>query len=77
MDIVRVLRIVEYVGPRDLVEDQIARSIHGTRHCGLHGQIRITAATIGEFPEILKTAEPVVVQKGTTMIGEHGETIVA
>ena len=31
MDIVRVLRVIEYVGPRDLIEKQIEHSIHGTK----------------------------------------------
>lgn len=52
-EIVRVLRIVEYVGPRDWVEKTVQESIHGTKHLGEMKSIR--AATIGEFPEILKT----------------------
>lgn len=59
-DIVRVFRIIEYVGPRDLIEEQIRKSVHGTktvvtRYKGL--TISITAATIGEFPEILARTE--------------------
>lgn len=50
-DIVRVLRIIEIVGPRSLVEKQVANSIHGTK---TWNDIRISAATIGEFPEILE-----------------------
>jgi hypothetical protein len=53
-DIVRVIRIIEYVGPRGKVEKQIAMSIHGTKDTG--NGIRISAATIGEFPEILERA---------------------
>lgn len=54
MDIVRVLRIVEYVGPRDLIEKQIEQSIHGTRKFGPRGlEVTIRAATIGGYPEIL------------------------
>jgi hypothetical protein len=52
-DIVRVLRIVEYVGPRDRIEKQIANSLHGTK---TWNDIQISAATIGEFPEILERA---------------------
>lgn len=56
-DIVRVLRIIEYTGPRSLVEKQISNSIHGTR-CPGNGVI-IRAATIGEYPEIMdRTYEP-------------------
>lgn len=52
-DIVRVLRIVEYSGPRDWVEQQIERSIHGTKDLGQGRIIRV--ATIGTYPEILAT----------------------
>jgi hypothetical protein len=72
-DIVRVLRIVEYIGPRDLVEDQVAKSIHGSRQCGPNGAIRITAVTLGEFAEIMKQSEPVMVPKGSVVIGANGE----
>ncbi|API60581.1 hypothetical protein BSL82_15860 [Tardibacter chloracetimidivorans] len=58
MDIVRVLRVVEYVGPRDLIEKQIANSLHGSKTFGHLGEVRISAVTIGEFPEILKVEEP-------------------
>lgn len=58
MDIVRVLRIVEIIGPRDLVERQVASSLHGERHGAKSdfGQVVIRAATIGEYPEILEQA---------------------
>lgn len=54
-DIVRVLRLIEYVGPRHLVEEQVRESIHGTRY-GIRdeaGSVQITGVTIGEFPESL------------------------
>ena len=50
-DIVRVLRIIEYVGPRSQVERTIAHSIHGTKSLGEDYSIR--AATIGTYPDIL------------------------
>lgn len=50
-DTVRVLRIIEYIGPRDKIEKQIAGSVHGTKECG-NGVI-IRAGTIGTFPEVL------------------------
>lgn len=55
-DIVRVLRIIEYVGSRADVEQQVAKSIHGQRIIPIAGlsTMTITAATIGEFPEIMK-----------------------
>ena len=52
-DIVRVLRVYEFTGPRDMVEAQIARSIHGCRMFGRgNGEITITAVTIDLFPTI-------------------------
>jgi hypothetical protein len=54
-DTVRVLRIVEYTGPRDWVERTVAGSVHGTKVVG-HG--KISAVTIGAFPEILQMAAP-------------------
>lgn len=58
-DIVRVLRIVEYTGPRSWVEKAVANSIHGERsfrHAGIECIIR--AGTIGTYPEILQKAQP-------------------
>jgi len=55
-DIVRVLRIIEYVGPRRIVEDTVRRSIHGTITCGGEGAMRITAVTLHDFPEQLEKA---------------------
>jgi hypothetical protein len=54
-DIVRVLRIVEYVGPRSWVEDQVSRSIQGTKVI-VDGPRRkmIHAVTIGSYPGILQ-----------------------
>lgn len=55
-DLVRVLRIVEYTGPRAAVEECVAKSIHGERRFGPHGkEIAVRVATIGEYPEILDT----------------------
>jgi hypothetical protein len=55
MDTVRVLRIIEYVGPRDRVEDVVARSIHGEKRYGQpkDNEVVIHAATIGSYPDIL------------------------
>lgn len=64
MDIIRVLRLVEYVGPRDLVEDQLTKSIHGTRTVDRGGKrsITIRAVTLGEVSEILRQeTEPEIV----------------
>jgi hypothetical protein len=56
MDKVRVLRIVEYVGPREWVEKIVDESINGTKDLGTYkGQsCAIRAATIGSYPEILE-----------------------
>lgn len=55
MDIIHVLRLIEYVGPRDLVEDQLTKSIYGTRTVDKPGgrSITIRAVTLGEVSEIL------------------------
>lgn len=54
-DRVRVLRVIEYTGPRDWVEKQVAASIHGTKDLGL-GRL-INVATIGAYPEILENQQ--------------------
>jgi len=53
-DRVRVLRVLEYTGPRRAVEDLVSRSIHGERMYGFP-PISIRAATLGSYPEILGT----------------------
>lgn len=64
-EIVRVLRILEYTGPRGAVEKQVRQSIHGEKKClvnvspGASHWVMIRAATIGEFPEVLMRDEPV------------------
>lgn len=54
-DIVRVLRVIEYVGERAAVEKQINMALHGQRE-GIVG-VTIRAATLGNFPEILENLE--------------------
>jgi hypothetical protein len=56
MDIVRVLRIIEYVGPRDKVEKQVAASIHGEKTFSM-GSVTVKAVTIGTYPEILEVKQ--------------------
>lgn len=55
MDTVRVVRILEYVGPRLEVEETLKRSIQGEKRVG-NGTV-IRAATLGTFPEILQPKE--------------------
>ena len=56
-DIVRVLRILEYVGPREWVEDTLNRA-----GVPVNGQMRIDetrcirSAIVGTYPEILEKA---------------------
>ena len=58
MDIVRVFRIVEYVGPRRMVELIVENSVHGTKRlCGPASNVTIRAATLGTYPEILEREE--------------------
>lgn len=54
-DLVRVLRVIEYTGPRAKVEQQVLRSLHGTRDYG--NGAATTAVTLHEFPEKLEAAK--------------------
>ena len=64
-DIIRVLRVIEYIGPRSLVEAQVKNAIHGEKVIDRHGgrsyyggepKITIRAATVGSYPDILEMA---------------------
>lgn len=58
---VRVLRVIEYTGPRAKVEQQVSRSLHGTRD---HGNgVATTAVTLHEYPEVLEQAKPEAIDK--------------
>ena len=59
-EIIRIMRLVEYIGPRDLVEEQVRRSLHGEksiadrfgiRNSSRAGLVVIRATTLGEFPD--------------------------
>jgi hypothetical protein len=69
MDTIRILRVIEYVGPRDLVEAQVAQSIHGEKRItprdGGGREVVIKAATLGAYPEILEQAQPETIWIGT------------
>jgi hypothetical protein len=52
VDTIRVLRVIEYTGPRDKVEDQVARSLHGEKR--LPNGVTIKAVTVGAYPEMLE-----------------------
>ena len=53
MDKVRVIRVIEYIGPRDAIEEQLSISIMGDKYLK-ERDILIRTATIGQFPEILE-----------------------
>jgi len=57
-DIVRVLRVIEYVGPRSWVEHTVSKSIHGKMIINKSSG-SITAVTVGDYPDILTNAEEV------------------
>ena len=54
MDKVRVLRVIEYVGPRSAVERIINNSV---KHIVTFDYVTIIGATIGAYPEILEIEE--------------------
>lgn len=62
-DRVRVLRLVEYEGPREWVEETIGRAIHGRKQIGrIDGEtVYVTAVTLDEFPRVLEEARTKVV----------------
>ena len=56
MDRVRVIRVLEYEGPRDWVETCLAvRGVKGTKDCG-EGRI-IREAIVGDFPVVVEQVE--------------------
>lgn len=55
MDTVRVLRVIEYIGPRDIIEEHLRLVVRDKLVRNRDGrEYTIKAATLGEFPEILK-----------------------
>ena len=55
-DFIRVLRIVQYEGPREWVERTVTNAVHNTRIVG-PGK-RITACTLGAFGESIGEPKP-------------------
>lgn len=56
-EIVRVLRLVQYEGPRAQVEKQLENSIHGTRFgygAKPSERVKITAVTLDQFPQVMR-----------------------
>lgn len=52
MEIIRVLKIVEYIGPREWVEQTIIKSLPKETH--FQNLCTIRTAIIGTYPEILE-----------------------
>lgn len=73
-DIVRVFRIVEYVGPRRMVEQQVSQSIHGTALWRGLRTVRISAATIGDFAQLVSQEEVKKLERESNQ-GSTGEDI--
>lgn len=46
---IRILRLIEYVGPRAAVEEQVKRSLHSIKETSSGVVINVT--TLGEFAE--------------------------
>jgi len=68
-EIIRVLRVLEYIGPRDLVEQTLRRggvpangehcvaTRIGTPHAPMSGVLRITSALVGTFGDVLQVSD--------------------
>lgn len=54
---IRVLRVLEYIGEREWVENTLSRSIKGTLIVDSKKGNLIKAATLGDFPEVLNREE--------------------
>lgn len=63
-DIVRVMRLIIYEGPRDIIEDHLENRAqnNGTKVVDSHNRsaYKITCRTLNEFPEIIKSHEDFV-----------------
>ena len=58
-DIIRVIRILEYTGPREKVEENLnRRAVKGQQVWGpKEARHSIREALLGEFPELIETKE--------------------
>ena len=54
-DIVRIVRVLEYVGPRDVLERSLAQNV--VKRQKQFGPITVREAYLGEFPEVVETDE--------------------
>jgi hypothetical protein len=55
-EIIRIIRIIEYTGPREAVEKQVNESLHGVKTIEKTG-VKITATTLGNFAEIIEKSK--------------------
>jgi hypothetical protein len=66
-DIIRVTRVIQYVGPRSWVEATVAKSIQGTKDVGalamcVGNRKLIIGTTLGSFPDILSQEQQDAIQ---------------
>ena len=54
-DIVRIVRVLEYVGPRAQLELSLAQNV--VKRQKQFGSITVREAYLGEFPEVVETDE--------------------
>jgi hypothetical protein len=50
-EIIRVMRVITYTGPRDEVEHAVRQAVHGSKK--IHRRSRIDAVTVGVFPDVM------------------------
>lgn len=63
-DNVKVLRLIEYIGPRQAVEAAVRQSIHGSKTFNDgNSRLIITVITIGEYPLLLLESEEDIAEK--------------
>lgn len=61
MDQIRVLRVVEIIGPRDAVEKHLMKVLKGTH---VFGSLLINVSTIGDIPFVMPALEDTTCQCG-------------
>lgn len=64
MDKIRVIKLLVYEGPRDVLEEHLKNTVVGHKHLTfnkraadgttIHGEYDIIGINIGQFPEILE-----------------------
>lgn len=54
-DVIRIVRVLEYVGPRSALEKVLEQNAVKRQRC--FGSITVREAILGEFPEIIELAQ--------------------